>query len=253
MASPLQLSFRGVVPRLTGTLAASAALILTIGGTASAAPNDNAFSQLLKLNPGLSAAELEKSMHEAAAATGLTYDQAIATALDEAERHAQPDGSTKVNSSNPSCGQVEIGAANFKGDIFYSAASTYGVSHGHTGIYSEKNYITEARGSGQNSGEFAVAGRKYCKNIEKMVVNTATVNQQNQAADYASQYLTGKPYNSNFAWNKGGDIDTLNCSELVYKAYKRSINYDLDDDGGLGVYPADIKNDSETTTYQVIS
>ena len=192
-------------------------------------------------------------MHEAAAVTGLTYEQAITTALEEAERHAGPDGSAgAASSSNPSCGQVEIGQSRYKGDIFWASASTYGVPHGHVGIYSEKTWITEARGSGQNSGEFYYSGRKYCKKIEKMDVNT-TITVQNTAADYASRYLIGKPYNSNFAWNKGGNINTLNCSELVYKAYKRSVNIDLDGDGGLGVYPSDIKNDSQTRTYQTIS
>lgn len=64
---------------------------------------------------------------------------------------------------------------------------------------------------------------------------------QVKAADYARVHLTGKRYNNNFAWNKGSNIDTLNCSELVYKAYKRSVNIDLDFDGGLGVYPVDIR------------
>jgi hypothetical protein len=55
---------------LTGALAAATALILIFGGTARAALNDDAFGRLLALNPGLSAAELEESMHEAAAVTG---------------------------------------------------------------------------------------------------------------------------------------------------------------------------------------
>ncbi|WP_212817699.1 YiiX/YebB-like N1pC/P60 family cysteine hydrolase [Polymorphospora rubra] len=230
-------------------MVATTTLILTFGGTAWAAPSEGAFTRLLKLNPGLSATELESSMHEAAAATGLTYDQAVTTALGEAEHNARSVGTMN---SNPSCGGAAVGTARYKGDIFWSAASTYGIPHGHTGIYSERDWITEARGSGQNSGEFYYSGRNYCKTIEKMDVATS-IAIQNQAADYASQYLTGKPYNSNFAWNKGGNIDTLNCSELVYKAYKRSVNIDLDGNGGLGVYPNDIRDSSETRTYEVIS
>mgnify|MGYP001389225552 CR=1 FL=1 len=50
-----------------------------------------------------------------------------------------------------------------------------------------------------------------------------------------------------------GDIDKFNCSELVYKAYERSVNIDFDGDGGLGVYRIDILNGSETRTCQTIS
>jgi uncharacterized protein YycO len=182
----------------------------------------------------------------------VTYDEAVTTALGEAERHALPDGSVGgMSSSDPSCEAVEVGKARYKGDIFYSAASTYGVSHGHTGIYSRVDRITEARGKGEKSDEFLASGREYCKNIEKMIVKTS-IDNQNKAADYAVQNLTGKPYSRNFAWNKGGNISTLNCSELVYKAYKRSVNIDLDGDGGLGVYPVDIKNSDSTRTYETI-
>jgi uncharacterized protein YycO len=103
-----------------------------------------------------------------------------------------------------------------------------------------------------NSGDFPTTGRKYCKTIHKMEVQ-ASISTQAKAADYAYRYMRGKPYSKNFYWNKGGDISDLNCSELVYKAYKRSVNIDLDGDGGLGVYPKDILNSPKTTTYQTIS
>ena len=240
--------------RATGTLAAAAVLVLTMGGNAWASPKADAFNRLLAFNPGLSATELKRSMMEAAAATGLTYDQAVTTALGEAESHLSISSANGVSASSggSSCTTVNIQPATWKGDIYYSASSTYGISHGHVGIYSEKDYVTEARGSGQNSGEWYYYGRKYCKNIQIMTTPYSTAT-QTSAADYASAYLVNKPYNSNFAWNKGGNIDTLNCSELVYKAYKRSVNIDLDGDGGLGVYPNDIVNDSETSIYRTIS
>lgn len=145
-----------------------------------------------------------------------------------------------------------LGTARYAGDIYFAASSTYGISHGHVGIYSSTTRVTEARTSDERSGNFLVSGRKYCRNIEKMDVATS-YSTQVKAADYARVYLTGKRYNNNFAWNKGSNIDTLNCSELVYKAYKRSVNIDLDFDGGLGVYPVDIRNDAKTRTYKVIS
>ncbi len=98
---------------------------------------------------------------------------------------------------------------------------------------------------------FAAGGRLYCQYIEKMEIKTS-IGSQNKAADYAVANLIGKPYNSNFAWNKGSNIDVLNCSEFVWKAYKRAVNIDLDNDGGLGVYPLDIRNSPLTLTYEIV-
>ncbi|WP_430791581.1 hypothetical protein [Actinoplanes sp. G11-F43] len=224
-------------------------------------PTPDAFNQLLALNPDLTAAELEASMREAATMTGNTYNQVVMKALVEAQNQAgtatasSATTSGKVSalgSTNPTCTKRDLGTSRFRGDIFWSAASTYGVAHGHMGIFYQKNVVVEARGKGQLSGDFNVTGRQYCKNIEKMDVDTS-ITTQNKAADYAYNSLRSKKYNSNFAWNKGGDISSLNCSELVYKAYKRSVNIDLDGDGGIGVYPNDIRKSKLTRTYQTIT
>jgi uncharacterized protein YycO len=235
--------------QLIGVLAAAGAIVLASADLAMAAPVDKAFNRLLKLNPGLSAAELRASLREAAAANGMTYEKAVKTALAEAERNRDIIF-TQGGSKNPKCKKVEIGVARNKGDVFYSAASTYGVPHGHMGIFSARDWVTEARGPGQKSDKFRVAGRRYCARIDKMEVST-TQAKRNRAGDYAARYLVKKPYNRNFAWNKGKKINKLNCSELVYKAYKRSVKIDLDGDGGLGVYPNDIRKSKRTYTYQV--
>ncbi|MCD0448145.1 hypothetical protein LO762_02880 [Actinocorallia sp. API 0066] len=154
-------------------------------------------------------------------------------------------------SDNPNCRKVLLGQPRHKGDIFYSASSTYGVSHGHIGLFSSKTRVTEARGKGNASDNFLISGRRYCSKIDKMQVST-TQAKRDKAADYAAKYLIKKPYSGNFSWNKGGGISSLNCSELVYKAYKRSVKIDLDGDGGLGVYPKDIRNSPRTKIYQTV-
>jgi hypothetical protein len=51
-----------------------------------------------------------------------------------------------------------------------------------------------------------------------------------------------------FAANKI-TMSKLNCSSLVWRAYKH-VNIDLDSNGGPGVYPADIRNSRFTSTYE---
>lgn len=43
------------------------------------------------------------------------------------------------------------------------------------------------------------------------------------------------------------ESDAYNCSELVWKAYKKNGNVDLDSNGGLAVYPNNIYNSNKTT------
>lgn len=92
-----------------------------------------------------------------------------------------------------------------------------------------------------------------------LVVNTSMAN-VNKAVDWAFTVPAGTPYDYDFLDNKtdyyavmeGGiavtksENDAFNCSELVWKSYKKGANIDLDSDGGPGVYPDDIKNSTLT-------
>jgi uncharacterized protein YycO len=251
---------RYLIARVTGALALSAAIVATPGGAAWAAPADDAFTRLLRLNPGVSSGDMRNSLRAAAAANGLSYEKAVATALAEAERHSAASNASIRNSSGSvgaagtgsnSCKSVAIGSARYKGDVFYAPSITATINHGHAGIYATTTSIVEAPGSGYKSGRFAASARTYCQYIEKMDIATSVAT-QGKAADYAAENLVGKSYNNNFAANKGSGTDSLNCSELVWKAYKRSVNLDLDGDGGLGVYPLDIRNSALTRTYATV-
>ena len=72
------------------------------------------------------------------------------------------------------------------------------------------------------------------------------------AADYADQHLLGKGYNLNFAFNKDPHGSTMNCSQLVWVAFKEGADVDLDGNGGPGVYPYDIRDSELTSGYQTI-
>lgn len=73
-------------------------------------------------------------------------------------------------------------------------------------------------------------------------VKSATYNQKVMAASWiTSGSVIGKPYDYIFITNKGDDDDdAFNCSELVWKAYYRKANIDLDSNGGPAVYPNNI-------------
>ena len=225
----------------------ASASILMWGGNASAATTDDAFNELLAFNPGVSASDLAASMREAARETGQTYDQVVTQALAESRKH-EPAGFA-VGSS---CNKVSLTAGYLGGNVIYSPSSTAGIQHGHAGVYATATLIVEAPAHGENSGTFPVKNRQYCSGLRKMTVDIS-VTDSKRVGEYAQGYLTGKPYNYNFSWNKGGNIDSLNCSELVWKAFKREIDLDLDSDGGLGVYPKDIANSSHTHTYETIN
>ncbi|MFG3338397.1 hypothetical protein [Glycomyces sp. NPDC048151] len=206
---------------------------------------DNDLARLVELNPGVSAAELEEAARDWASANGVTYADALARARSEAE------AALGESSTGGDCSKRAIGEARNKGDVFHSTSSLAGVEHGHTGLYRATNYITEAPGPNKKSDTFEAAGRRYCATISKMSVDTSGGN-RSEAADYADASLTGKSYDLKFAFNKDDSVDWLNCSELVWKAYKRSVDVDLDGDGGTTVFPADIRDSSLTDTYETL-
>jgi hypothetical protein len=233
----------------------------------------DAFSRLHAHNPEVTAAELDASIHTAMGYSGLSYEQAIMTALAEADRNAAngaesgastaststvsgSDGRVTAAGSDPgnsTCYKRDLGVARYRGDVYYArSVLARFINHGHVGIYYDTNIVIEARGEGINSVFAPVAGRQYCRTIEKMDVDVS-ISTQIKAADYAYKNLTGRAYDGNFAFNKDKSVTKLNCSELVWKAYKFGANIDLDKDGGTGVYPLDILWSNRTRTYQTIS
>ena len=95
-----------------------------------------------------------------------------------------------------------------------------------------------------------------------LIVSTSSSNVSAAAAWPYNNVPVNTPYDYDFVNNKSdyyyvtdelGNVygpysegDAYNCSELVWKAYKKAASIDLDGNGGLGVYPNDIKNSSLT-------
>lgn len=94
-----------------------------------------------------------------------------------------------------------------------------------------------------------------------MTVDTTTSKRKAAAAWPGENIEAGTPYDYDFLDNKQdyytsganttkSELDALNCSELVWKAYKKAANIDLDGNGGLGVYPNDVLDSDNTTKVQ---
>jgi uncharacterized protein YycO len=144
-----------------------------------------------------------------------------------------------------------VGNARNKGDIFHSYAQTAVYKHNHVGIYYTTKTIVEAPGRGTKSKSVTASTLKKCGPIYKMYVNAKQAS-RDKAANYAYNNYRGKDYDTNFAVNKGSDSTKLNCSELVWKAYKYAVSIELDSNGGPGVYPNNIKDDGSTVVYATI-
>jgi len=144
-----------------------------------------------------------------------------------------------------------VGNAKNKGDLFHSHSKTFNNDHDHIGIYYTTKTIVEAPGSGSKSRSVTASTLKKCGPILKMYVK-AKQSSRDKAADYAYKHFRGKEYDLNFVRNKGTDNTKLNCSELVWKAYKYAVDIELDSNGGPGVYPDDIRDDGSTVTYETI-
>ncbi|RSN62734.1 hypothetical protein DMH01_08765 [Amycolatopsis sp. WAC 04182] len=144
-----------------------------------------------------------------------------------------------------------VGNARNKGDVFHSYAKTSVFKHNHVGIYYTTKTIVEAPGKGSKSKSVTASTLKKCGPIYKMSVN-AKQSSRDKAANHAYNKFRGLAYDADFANNKYNNNGKLNCSELVWKAYKDSVDIDLDKNGGLGVYPDNIKDDGSTVVYQTI-
>ncbi|MBL0886724.1 hypothetical protein [Myceligenerans indicum] len=184
-------------------------------------------------------------------------EAAIAEAQDslaETRRDAgSGSGVMALSGDSDSCGTKRvIGNATQTGDVFYSPASTAGVQHGHSGIYYRTGTVVEAPGPNRNSRSVSATSLKVCDNTYKQHVKRV-YSERKSAGDRAYSKYRGKPYDLNFAFNKKNGAEKVNCSELVWRAYRYSAaGISLDVNGGSGVYPVNIKNSGYTTTYKVL-
>ncbi|MDX3662494.1 YiiX/YebB-like N1pC/P60 family cysteine hydrolase [Streptomyces sp. ID05-26A] len=168
----------------------------------------------------------------------------------QAAEPVTPDADFSTASDADCSKKVKVGNSKYKGDIFHSFAKTV-VPHNHVGIFYTTKIVVEAPGPKSLSQARTAATLNKCGPVHKMYVK-AKQTTRNKAANYAYNELRGKSYDIDFAVNKINSTLRLNCSELVWRAYK-AAGIELDHNGGTGVYPNDILADTSTVTYSTRS
>lgn len=245
---------------------------------------EESLETLIELEAGGDADELLESLHEYADDEGISPEQAVEQAVTEAEEsyyfdetyygetdfelegeYIYPEGNDEYFSSEDdlvktgpvfsalSSGgtkrNIRVGSARNKGDVVYTPAKTAGYNHGHSGIYYSKTVLVEAPGVGKKSKATGQVNFLVARGAHKQYVKTSSSN-RSKAANKAYTSYRGKSYNSNFANNKKTSSTKMNCSQLVWAAYKSTSGIDLDGNGGPGVYPGNIRNSPRTVTYK---
>lgn len=205
--------------------------------------------QLAQANPDASEDEISAAAIEIAAREGISVNDALETASNEAVTAIDSAGPTPSSSSSSgTSSRFTLGVGKNTGDIFYTQASTSGFNHGHVGIYDTTSTIIEAPGLNQKSHKIQASAVRVSKGAVKQLVRTKQYLRDAAAAN-ARHYL-GRDYNSVFFNNKNQN-GKMNCSQLVWAAYYYGPGIDLDSNGGLGVYPTDIRDSPRTQTYQI--
>lgn len=241
--------------RIIGTMGAT--LVLIAGSFGLATPSfaedsqETTVASLAALNPGTTESQLLADAERLAVEYDMTAEQMLELQLAEAEESVAAASESGPAKSSGGSGNVKLGNATRKGDLFVSPASTLFIDHGHTGIFYSTKTIVEAPGVGKKSRSALAANITVGKGAVKQYVKASQTN-RNKAANYAYNSMRNKPYNTSFANNKYVPASSYNCSQLVWGAYKRTTSIDLDSNGGPGVYPYNIKDSSKTVTYKTL-
>lgn len=240
-----------IVALLTASVLSGPASAATVVAEPS---TEEAIERLVELNPGTNEEEMSAGLREYAEENGQSYEQVVDDALQAAEEEEAQWQKDKAeferNKENRAAKKVgHLPEVRVGGDIFYNPAPTVGIKHGHVGIYSSQIRIVEAPGIKQRSRETGIRSVSVYKTSQLMYVKIGE-SRRKAAGRYAKNKLLNKPYNIYFATNKKPYGKKMNCSQLVWAAYKNSVKVDLDGNGGPGVYPKDIVKSSMTKTWR---
>lgn len=222
---------------------------MLLASTSFSGASANSFSyvdEILTLQPDVSSNELMSSVEEIAKNTGETEQQILEQIYKELKNdQAQGLAEAKSNqTSGDSGGTVSVGNST-KGNFYYTPSQTAYLDHGHVGLYYTSTTIVESVPSAGVRTISTTARKVDSSGALVKSVSTTTTN-RNNAANWAYSQV-GQSYSYNFATNRStGHNGAKNCSKLIWSAYKLNGNLDLDDDGGLGVYPRDVRDAPST-------
>lgn len=158
------------------------------------------------------------------------------------------------------------------GDIFFVDSNS---AWNHVGLYQSATVIVESMPADGVQFWSIYNTESYQSPVQKAAdgsndscilrVTSLSQDTRNNVAGWPDRNVpVGTPYDYDFFNNKADfymvnigsldmpyyvtypESDAYNCSELVWKAFKNAAGVDLDNNGGLGVYPNDIYNSGLT-------
>lgn len=225
--------------------------------SASTLTNREKLEVIQEMNPESTILGLQAEIEATAPEIGLNYsdtlDKIYRESVEEREDSISSvtEGGTTMTAASSK--RSETLPASGIGNIYYTPAwlADGNGNVGHVGIYHYSDKVVEAPGIGKKSQLRNRSDIKVAKTYTRIGQVETSLTNRREAANYAKTYLTGQDYRLMFAINKrkGGYKNSLNCSSLVWYAYKNATGIDLDKDGGLGVYPRDIINNREYVTF----
>ncbi|WP_028594472.1 hypothetical protein [Paenibacillus assamensis] len=213
---------------------------------AAAGSTNQQLDQIVSLHGnGLTKEDLKQSIVELTKHSGLSEQQITTQILNELL--SQPEDVIAYGSPVDG-GTIQLDPS-AKGNLFYQPASFAGVEHGHVGLYYTPSTIVESSSPKYGVILAAVADRKVKSGARIMQVNVTSTAQNHSATEWAKGKV-GLDYDIQFFHNRFCNVNSFNCSQLVWCAFKSVANIDLDKNGGLGVYPKDIRDSSLVKTLK---
>ncbi|PKR83261.1 YiiX/YebB-like N1pC/P60 family cysteine hydrolase [Heyndrickxia camelliae] len=202
-------------------------------------------SDILQMQPDVSEQELLSNVEAIAKETGKSKEEIVAQIYKELKNDAeQATIEHKYNLNGGSGGTVPVGSSS-KGNFFYTDSQTAYLNHGHVGLYYASNTIVESV-PGAGVRKISTTSRLVDKGGACVKSVSTSLTNRSAAANWAYGEI-GESYSYNFATNRlTGYNGAKNCSKLIWSAYKLHGNLDLDKNGGLGVYPRDVRDASST-------
>ncbi|OOE14829.1 hypothetical protein [Fictibacillus arsenicus] len=206
--------------------------------------------EILQMQPDLTNEELLSSVRSIAKNTGDTEEALFKQIYkelknDQTKATKEKQQAGEIGTMGSSGGTVSVGTST-KGNFYYTASQTAYLNHGHVGMYYTSSTIVE---SVPDTGVRTISTtlRKVDQgDAQVKSVTTSTTNREN-AANWAFSRVGIDDYSYNFVTNRTtSHIGDKNCSKLIWSAYKLNGNLDLDVDGGLGVYPRDVRDAPDT-------
>ncbi|MDW0108892.1 hypothetical protein [Sporosarcina aquimarina] len=238
---------------LTTTMLFSSAA--SVSANSSLTSTTTGLNEISKLQPDISKQELLSDVRTIAANTGQSEQsilEQIYTELKNNEEQGKKEKaiSAEVTAYGGSGGTKSVGAST-KGNFYYTPSQTAYLDHGHVGMYYTSTTIVESVPSAGVRTISTTARKVDSSGAVVKSVTTSTAN-RNNAANWTNTQV-GQSYSYNFATNRQtGHTGAKNCSKLIWSAYKLNGSLDLDVNGGLGVYPRDVRDAKSTALVRNI-